>query len=68
LPLIIGARKKAHYWLDLLIKRVLRENQKIVKIGSLFHKDFTSSIQIHKKYLEMLNSVDNIGTVILTLI
>lgn len=59
-------RKKALYWLDLLIRRVLRENRRIVKIGNLFHKDFTSSIQTLKKYLEMPNNVENTGTAIST--
>jgi hypothetical protein len=58
-------RKKALYWLDLLIRRVLRENRRIVKIGNLFHKDFTSSIQTLKKYLEMPNNAENTGTAIL---
>jgi len=68
LPQIIGVKKKAAYWQNLLIKRALRENQKIVKIGSLFHKDSTFLMLILKKYSEMQNSVDNIGIAISTLI
>lgn len=60
-------RKKAVFWLDLLIRRVLRENRRIVKIGNLFRKDCTSSIQTLKKYLEMPNNAESIGTAILTL-
>lgn len=59
-------RKKAVFWLDLLIRRVLRENRRIVKIGNLFRKDCTSSIQTLKKYLEMPNNAESIGTAILT--
>ena len=59
-------RKKAVFWLDLLIRRVLREKRRIVKIGNLFRKDCTSSIQTLKKYLEMPNNAESIGTAILT--